>query len=298
VGVLFSMTGYGEASHQSDLLNLTLELRSVNNRYLKVSVRATEPYNLLEAEFEKVIRRTIKRGTIQVHLRCQRRSSPQDFQLNAVALRSYLEQIRRICADLDLPDRGQSLLGQALMLPGVVPEPSQAGFHLEDEWPILERVLEQAIGRLQSMRQEEGRAMAAELLQHRDAIAAELEQIRRRIPAVSVSYRDRLLERVRALVAEMDLQIDRADLIKEVSVFAERSDIAEEVVRLASHLDQFQDILNEPESAGRKLEFLTQEMFRETNTIGSKASDVDISRHVVEIKGTLEKIRELVQNVE
>src|SRR5260370_3039765 len=140
--------------------------------------------------------------------------------------------------------------------------------------------------------------MAAELLQQRDSIAAELKQMRRRIPVVSVSYRDRLLERVRALVAEMDLQIDRADLIKEVSVFAERSDIAEEVVRLASHLDQLQDILNEPESAGRKLEFLTQEMFRDTNTLGSEASDVDISRHVVEIKGTLEKIRELVQNVE
>ena len=296
--MLFSMTGYGEASHQSDLLNLTLELRSVNNRYLKVSVRATEPYNLLEAEFEKVIRRSVKRGTIQVHLRCQRRPSPQDFQINAVALRSYLDQIRRACADLDLPDRGQSLLGQALLLPGVVPEPSQSAFNLEDEWSILESVLEQAIGRLQAMRQEEGRAMAAELLQHRDSIAAQLEQIRRRIPVVSVSYRDRLLERVRALVAEMDVEIDRADLIKEVSVFAERSDIAEECVRLASHLDQFQDILNEPESAGRKLEFLTQEMFRETNTIGSKAGDVDISRHVVEIKGALEKIRELVQNVE
>ena len=109
---------------------------------------------------------------------------------------------------------------------------------------------------------------------------------------------DRLLERVRALLTELDVKIDRSDLIKEVAIFAERSDIAEEVVRLASHLDQFVDIVNEPESAGRKLEFLTQEMFREANTIGSKASDVAISRHVVEIKGTLEKIRELVQNVE
>src|SRR3974390_436461 len=108
------MTGYGEASYQSDVLNLCLELRSVNNRYLKVSVRATEPYNLLEAEFEKVIRRTIKRGTIQVHLRCQRQLSPQDFQINAVALRSYLEQIREACADLDLPEGGQCLYGQVL----------------------------------------------------------------------------------------------------------------------------------------------------------------------------------------
>jgi len=100
------------------------------------------------------------------------------------------------------------------------------------------------------------------------------------------------------LIAEFDVRLTADDLIKEVSVFAERSDIAEEVVRLASHLDQFQEIVNEPESAGRKLEFLTQEMFRESNTIGSKASDVEISRRVVEIKGTLEKVRELVQNIE
>ena len=103
---------------------------------------------------------------------------------------------------------------------------------------------------------------------------------------------------MRALLAELDVDVDRKDLIKEVAIFAERADVSEEVVRLASHLDQFQEVINEPESAGRKLEFLTQEMFREANTIGSKAGDVEISREVVEIKGTLEKIRELVQNVE
>jgi uncharacterized protein (TIGR00255 family) len=103
---------------------------------------------------------------------------------------------------------------------------------------------------------------------------------------------------VRSTLAELDVKIDRTDLIKDVAIFAERSDIAEEVMRLGSHLDQFQEILNEPESAGRKLEFLTQEMFREANTIGSKAGEVEISRHVVEIKAVLEKIRELVQNIE
>jgi uncharacterized protein (TIGR00255 family) len=162
----------------------------------------------------------------------------------------------------------------------------------------MEQVLGKALARLQAMRQEEGRAMAQELLLHRDHIARDLEQVRRRMPQVAVTYRDRLLERVRGLLTELDVQIDRSDLIKEVAIFAERSDIAEEVVRLASHLDQFQEIISEPESAGRKLEFLTQEMFREANTIGSKAGDVEISRHVVEIKGTLEKIRELIQNVE
>jgi len=296
--VLCSMTGYGEANYQSDELHLSIELRSVNNRYLKVSLRAGEPYNLLEAEFEKVIRRLVRRGTIQVHFRCQRQTSAQDFQINAVALQSYVRQIRELAGTLGLADQGQSLLAQALSLPGVVPEPAAGFLNVEEDWPTIERVLEQALERLQAMRREEGRAMAQELLQMRDHISVQLEQIRAHIPRVAVLYRDRLHERVRGLLNELDVQIDRSDLIKEVAIFAERSDIAEEVVRLASHLDQFQEIVNEPESAGRKLEFLTQEMFRETNTIGSKASDVEISRQVVEIKATLEKIRELVQNIE
>lgn len=291
------MTGYGEASHSSDKLQLSVELRAVNNRYLKVSLRAAEPYNLLEPEVEKVVRRAVKRGTIQVHLRCLRQPRVQDFQINGVALRSYLSQLRALSAELGLAE-GTELLAQALTLPGVVPEPSSAALDLQDEWPILEGVLEEGLRKLQQMRLEEGRAMGMELLQLRDHIAQELQAIRRRIPAVTETYRGRLLERVRMVLAELDVEIDRKDLIKEVAIFAERADISEEVVRLASHLDQFQEIINEPESAGRKLEFLTQEMFRETNTIGSKASDVDISRHVVEIKGTLEKIRELVQNIE
>src|SRR6516162_7666763 len=120
------MTGYGEASYQSDALNLAIELRAVNNRYLKVSLRAAEPYNLLEAEFEKVIRRTVRRGTVQVHLRLQREFAPQDFQVNAAALRSYTEQVRKIAAELSIADGGQCFLSQVLALPGVVPEPASA----------------------------------------------------------------------------------------------------------------------------------------------------------------------------
>lgn len=296
--MLCSMTGYGEASYQSDNLRLTLELRAVNNRYLKVTLRAGEPYNLLEPEFEKVVRRLVRRGTIQIHLRCQKQLSAQDFQINGVALQSYVRQLRELSESLGMPDRGQALLAQALTLPGVVPEPATAAFQMEEEWPVIERVLEQALQRLQTMRQEEGRAMAQEMLQMRDHIATQLDCIRAQIPRVTILFRDRLYDRVRNLLSELDVRIDRSDLIKEVAIFTERSDIAEEVVRLKSHLDQFHEIVNEPESAGRKLEFLTQEMFRETNTIGSKASDVEISRHVVEIKGTLEKIRELVQNIE
>src|SRR4051812_3951540 len=143
------MTGYGEASYSSDVLQLAIELRAVNNRYLKVSLRAAEPYNLLEAEFEKVVRRKVKRGTIQVHLRCLRQFAAQDFQLNAVALRSYLGQLQAISTELGLADGGHSLLGQVLALPGVAAEPASAALELEVEWPVIEKVLEQALDRLQ-----------------------------------------------------------------------------------------------------------------------------------------------------
>jgi uncharacterized protein (TIGR00255 family) len=302
VGVLLSMTGYGEAHFQSDKLTLSIELRALNNRYLKISVRASEPYNLLEPEFEKVIRRTVRRGTLQVNVRCDRQHAPQDFRINAVAVRSYLDQLRALGNEAGLcgtnPAFPEAVLPQVLALPGVVAEPGNQSIRPDDDWPTFERVLGEALTRLQAMRQEEGRAMAQELLLYRDQIAAQLAAIRDRAPTVVAAYRDRLHDRVRNLLAELDVEIDRSDLIKEVSVFAERSDIAEEVVRLASHLDQFQEFLGEAESPGRKLEFLVQEMGREANTIGSKASDVEISRRVVEIKSTLEKIRELVQNVE
>ncbi len=296
--MLLSMTGYGEAHHQSDEVSASIELRALNNRYLKVSLRAVEPYHLLEPEFERVIRRVVRRGTVQVYLRCERRLSPSDFRVNATALRSYAAQLRALSDELGLGGRVDALLGPMLALPGVVAEPGSVALNLEAEWPLLERVLGQALDRLQAMRQDEGRAMAQELLGLRDGIGRQLDAIRERSAAVVPAFRDRLLERVRGLLGELDVQIDRNDLIREVAVFAERSDIAEEVVRLASHLGQFKEIVDEPESAGRKLEFLTQEMFREANTIGSKASDVDISRHVVEIKGALEKVRELVQNIE
>lgn len=296
--MLLSMTGYGEARHQGEALNLSIELRALNNRYLKVSLRAPDPYHLLEAEFEKVIRRVVKRGTLQVHLRCDRQAAPSDFRIDAVALTSYVEQIRAVALRMGLPDQGEALLGQVLQLPGVVPESGNRGFKLHDDWAVIERTLQEALQQLQGMRKEEGRAMAQELLNLRDHIARHLDVIRQRAPEVVSTFRDKLVDRVRQLLGERDVQLDQNDIIREVSIFAERSDIAEEVVRLATHLEHFGEIMKEEESPGRKLEFLTQEMFREANTIGSKASDVGISREVVEIKGTLEKIRELIQNVE
>jgi len=294
--VLLSMTGYADAHRQDDALQVSVELRALNNRYLKITLRASEPYHLLEPEVEKLIRRFVRRGTLQVHLRCHRRASPQDYQINAVAVRSYLAQLREL-SDV-LGEQQGHVLAQLLTLPGVVPEPGADASHLERDWPAVEQVLVQALEKLTVMRQDEGKVMAQELLSLRDFIAGHLDAIRQRAPSTVTAFRDRLLERVAGLLGELDVKLDRSDLIKEVSVFAERSDVAEEVVRLASHLDQFREFVREEESAGRKLEFLTQEMFREANTIGSKASDVEISKHVVEVKSALEKIRELIQNVE
>lgn len=290
------MTGYADAHLQTDVVTVAIEVRALNNRYLKVSLRAPEPYHLLESEVEKVIRRSVRRGTLQVHLRCHRQTAEQDYQINAVAVRSYLRQLHELTGDVG--HQPGAVLGPLLALPGVVAEPGYDTSHLEKDWPAIEKTLVQALQRLHTMRQDEGKTMAEELLALRDFIGQQLSAIRERSPQIVAAFRDRLLERVRSLLNELDVKLDRSDLIKEVSVFAERSDIAEEVVRLSSHLDQFQEIIRQEEGAGRKLEFLTQEMFREANTIGSKASDVEISRHVVEVKSALEKIRELIQNVE
>src|SRR5205809_1370020 len=128
------MTGYGEACYQSDALTLSIELRALNNRYLKVSLRASDPYHLLESEFEKVIRRVVRRGTLQVHCRCERQAAAQDFRINVTALRSYLSQIEAVRAELGLRGQGDGLLGQVLALPGVVPEPGSLTAHLEEDW--------------------------------------------------------------------------------------------------------------------------------------------------------------------
>jgi uncharacterized protein (TIGR00255 family) len=298
--VLLSMTGFGEARHQGDDLTLSVEVRTVNNRYLKVSVRGSDPYPMLEPELEKLIRKYVRRGTVTIHIRCDRQVRGGDFAINTVALRSYLEQIRTVCDQIGWQVPMTALLGQVLSLPGVAAEPGGvSGRPPDEEFAAVERTLEAALTRLQTMRQQEGRAMADELLTHRQTIAAQLADIRRVAPTVAENYRERLRDRVAQALAEHNVTLRPDDLIREVAVFAERSDVTEEVVRLASHLDQFESIVRtEDDSPGRKLEFLVQEMGREANTIGSKAGDVVVSRHVVEIKSALEKVRELVQNVE
>jgi uncharacterized protein (TIGR00255 family) len=287
------MTGYGESRLQDDRWSVGVEVRTVNNRHLKLNAKISDPYSALEPDFERLVRETIRRGTVQLSIRVERPKRLEDYRLNRVALASYRQQLAEFAGESSKSD-----LAALLSLPGVVEERKPSTDDPHQDWPALAAAVTEALGKLQQARSEEGRAMATELIDLGRGISAHLEKIAERGPEVVSSYQKRLTERVQTLLEGKGATVEARDLIREVAIFAERADIAEEVVRLRAHLNQFAEVIDEPESAGRKLEFVVQEMGRETNTIGSKANDVEISRGVVEIKGLLEKIRELIQNVE
>ena len=275
--MLLSMTGFGEARTQTDTLSVSIEVRSVNNRHLKVTVRGTDPYPMLESELEKVIRRHVRRGTLLVHIRVERQSKPSDLKLNLTAIKAYLHQIKDACNEAGSPEAVAPILTGLLELPGVAPESAHYGKASDDEWPLVEQTLEIALKNLDGMRRDEGRAMAAELLVQHNTILEQLQEIRTHLPAVMADYRQRLMERVRQAMADSGVAVAPEHVIREVALFADRSDVAEEVTRLTSHLEQFAELIRKgDEGAGRKLEFVIQEMGRETNTLGSKAGDVTI----------------------
>ena len=294
--MLLSMTGHGEAQRQQDGVAIAVEVRTVNNRYLKVSFRTSEGYGVLESNIESVVRRHVRRGSVQVNVRIDREPTPDDFKLNEVVLAGYqqqLEALREKSGGAE-PIRPESLL----MLPGVVNEAARHNVSAETDWPLVEQTLTEALQNLSHMRAEEGAAMATDLHANCEVIATELDKIEERAPLVVDAYRKRLTERLNKLLEEYEISIQAADIVREVGIFADRGDISEETVRLRSHLSQFDTVAAAKESNGRKLEFLIQEILRETNTIGSKANDAEIARFVVEIKTAIERMREMIQNVE
>jgi len=294
--LLLSMTGFGEAHQQADGLAVVVEVRTINNRYFKFSMRSSEGYSALESQMEGVVREQIKRGTVQVSLQVARSTSPEDYSLNSAVLEAYRRQIHEL--QQRWGSNGDVPLASMLLLPGVVNEKIANPNTVSADWPVIESTLQAALAHLAKMRRDEGRAMAADLQANCAVIEIELKQIAARAPSVVAAYRSRLEERVRTALEEHQFSLNPADLVREVAIYAERGDISEEIVRLGSHLQQFQQIMASEDSAGRKLEFLTQEMLREVNTIGSKSSDVEIARSVIEMKATIDRLREMIQNVE
>lgn len=289
-----SMTGFGTASTEVNSARYVVEIRSLNSKYFKALIRLPDELQGLEAEVEPELSRRLTRGSVVVTVRFSDTSADAAAQINGKALGRYIEQLRSASGD------GCSIdVAQLVALPGVLVTGTGEEL-LDSARPVLKKLVAEACDRVITMRAREGVTLHDELHRHRRAIAGRLEIIAGRAPLVVEQYRNRLRERINALLAESSTALREEDLIREVAVYAERCDITEEVTRLQGHLDQFAEIIDseEGEPTGRTLDFLSQEMLREANTIASKCLDVEISREIVEVKGDIDRIKEQVQNVE
>jgi uncharacterized protein (TIGR00255 family) len=289
-----SMTGCGEGLASDQTGSCRVELRCVNNRFFKFALRARDGFAALEAQAEAVVRRRVRRGSVQMSLDLAAGGAAAR-RLDAVQLGAYLDDLADFCAGrgLPMPAHAEGLLG----LPGVIVDRAADGAVAERSWPIVARALDAALDALEGMRLAEGRALAADLRATCGEIRVLAETVSRRAPRVIEEYRRRLLERLSAVLDPRGVTVSPADAAREVAIVAEKCDVSEELVRLASHLDQFERLL-ETETAGRPLDFLAQELGREANTIASKSPDAEIAHAVVEIKSRIERLREQVQNIE
>ena len=294
--MLNSMTGYGEAEGMLDGVSYAIELKAVNNRYLKTIIKLPETCTFLEEIIDKELRRALSRGTINCVLRFKSISANALFEIDESALRSIVARLNEVSASVGV--KGQIDLAGLLALPGIVrpmlPD-EETGAKIKE---LVVRLTNEAVDKLKRMREVEGRFLEADLMGHCDAMARELEIVAQRSATVVTEYAKRLRGRVDELLAEAKLKLDEETLAREVAILADRSDIAEELARLDAHLQQFRQICRQEGQAGRRLDFLSQEMLREANTIASKAADAQIARSIVDVKCLIERLKEQIQNVE
>ncbi len=293
--MLLSMTGHGEAVSQNDRISVSAEVRSVNNRHLKVSVRCPDAYLSLESDIEKVVRKSVSRGTINFTIKVRHLHGHEGHQLDVATIKQYWEQVKQLAESIGVAPPTD--LTPLLSLPGIIQE-TDTKLVTDSDWPLIEEVVVNALGSMQKFRIEEGQAMADELNSLARVIEENLISVISRAPSVVVDYRNRLMTRINDLLEKAAVKVGADELLREYSLFADRCDITEEITRLRSHLQQYRSLLTEVGSVGRKLEFLGQEIYREINTIGSKANDVEIAHRVVDMKSAVEKMREIIQNIE
>jgi uncharacterized protein (TIGR00255 family) len=294
--MLNSMTGYGEMAGEFDGISYAVEIKAVNNRYLKTIIKLPEGAAFLEDNIDKELRRHLSRGTINYVLRVKSVSANALFEVDEASLRALVMKLNEISASVGV--KGTIDLASLLELPGIV-QPIMPDE--EQSLRIKEFVLgltTTAMDKLKRMREAEGRFLEADLKKHCDAIGAELETIRQCSGSVTLDYARKLRKRVDELLAEAKLKLDEQTLAREVAILADRSDISEEITRLDAHLQQFAQICRTDGQAGRRLDFLSQEMLREANTVASKAGEARIARAVVDIKCLIERLKEQIQNVE
>jgi len=291
-----SMTGFGKGELKGKLGTFIVEIRTVNHRYFDVSSRIPNSLVTLEDRIKNYIHRYVKRGRVNISL--LHRESKKDtslIKLDEGAIERYYKMLARIKRRFKLAD--DITLSNILSFPDVLIQEQ-----LEHEpnlvWPLIERAVKKALLDCNRMREIEGKAIYKDLAQRIDKISICIDKISRMAPSVVSEYKNKLDCRIRDILRESDCGIDRKRLETELAIFARGCDVSEEITRARSHLLALKGTLSSTKEAGRRLDFILQELQREINTLGSKAGGVRISRIVVDIKSETEKMREQAQNVE
>jgi len=299
--IVRSMTGQGHASDQGELGTVSVEVRTVNNRGFKCAPRVSDTLATFESKIEALTRSLIHRGTVHLTVSWRRLPGESLPRVDGKVIQAYLEQLEQV---VDHENMNTTVdLATLMTLPGVIGSSREDRRDDASLWEFIQVAIRAAIANLDEMRLVEGGRMAETLSSDCATVSERLNRIRTMAPRAVESYRSRLQAKIQRVLEEHDQKVQTVDLLREVQIYADRVDISEEITRLGSHLQMFSDVLEGKEAEtrepmGRKLDFILQEMFRETNTIGSKAADAEISSHVVEIKCAIERMRELVQNLE
>ncbi len=290
--MLYSMTGYGQAKSRIGKRQCSVEFRSVNHRHLDISVRLPASLSAFESELRKLISEKIKRGKINVYFNWNGESEAE-LEIEEKRIAHYVTQLRKIGRKLKLDPR--IAISDVIQLPGIFAASSD-GKISDHEWSLTQNLVKQALSHLMEMRAKEGAQLVKDIEKRLDKIEDAVSLIGKLSKQLPAQYKERLSKRIEELAGGVNLEPQA--LAREVALFADRSDITEELVRLDHHLKFFRKTLGAPGEVGKQLDFITQEIHRETNTIASKAAHHNIQKYVIGIKTEVEKIREQIQNIE
>jgi uncharacterized protein (TIGR00255 family) len=289
-----SMTGFGRACKEVDGYVITVELKSVNHRYFDFSSRCPRQYGFIDDKIKSFVNSKVARGKIDCYVGIEALNTESaDVVVNNTLASAYVKALKEISTNYDLKeDFGASTVAR---FPDVLIV-KKADEDEEKIWQLVKTVAEEAIDKFTQMRCVEGRKMYDDVYSRSQFILDTVSFIEERSPQTVKEYNDKLVERVHELLG--DVTLDESRILQEVAIYADKVAVAEETVRLRSHIAQLREFISSDEPVGRKLDFLVQEINRETNTIGSKCNDVEIAKKVVEVKAEIEKIREQIQNIE
>lgn len=292
--MIHSMTGYGRAVRSLNGREITVELRSVNNRFLDCTVKLPRAFSYAEDAVKQKVKASVARGKVDVYISVNAATDENvRVCLNRPVLEGYLNAMRTIVTEYGVRDDISATSLSRLPEVFVVEKPEEDE---ERNTADFVSVAEEAITAYNAMRAREGEALTADVRAHAAVILSYVQKVEQRSPVTVAEYRARLEAKLREVLENKS--IDESRILTEAAVFADKIAVDEETVRLRSHLDQMESLLSEGGAIGRKLDFLLQEMNREANTIGSKGNDLEQARNVVAIKAELEKIREQIQNIE